>query len=230
MIVMQSLLIENRKCMVLRALVQELKRHGFPIPLYRRAKRLREGESELPRFPRLQTGWIPETPASQCGFQEPRQESAQDGAPGHGEPPPTSAPTLWQAAPSPRETGNRARQPGLEAQSCGWPPPPMCLGPVPVAVLSCGSCLPPRPWPRMKDGGSTWDRGGAGGRGEPSGPKATVISRQSWAPRGMWVPGPLQGGKTPGKPLSPRPTWGWGRDGRPAWLSSSSVSHPRPPC
>lgn len=113
--------------------------------------------------------------------------------------------------------GSCPRQPGLKAQTCGWPPTTYVSWP---SSSGCPILLfPPASQALAQDerlrehlGTEGWE--GAENRAGPrqqSWPKATVISRQSWPPRGIGVPGPLPKRQEPGQmPLSPKPTWGWG--------------------
>lgn len=122
-----------------------------------------------------------------------------------GHPPPLRPPFGRQCRSHQRQ-GTAPDSLAWKPRPVGGPPPPMCLGPIPVVVPSCGSCLPPRPWLRMKDRGSTWELRGCwvGWRGrKQSWPEATVISRQSWAPRGSGSLDLCRRGRKLGKPLLP---------------------------
>ena len=91
----------------------------------------------------------------------------------------------------------------------------------------------PRPWPRMKGCGEEGEAGKGGGARWGvdrwrSCPWATLIARQSWAPWGVWDPGPPQKKQEPQEnPILPQPitsTRAGEADCRPAWPGSTSWS------
>lgn len=121
-----------------------VKETWLPHSLVQTSKEADRGESELPRFPRLQTGRIPETPASQCGFQEPPvRKVLRMEPPGMGSHPPPLRPPSGRQPHCHGRQGTVPDSLALKPKAVGGPHHPCVLAPFQwLFYLVVPACLP----------------------------------------------------------------------------------------